>query len=592
MSDDLLARELSRATQCEQESIKATINKVLLEKVCLQAAKKAEVDKNYDSASWYYLLAGKADYLLSDLEKTIDTKNTMISYNSIAIYINVGHAHVLLGKYQNAVKNYQYYLKISSISKAKNSMQNDYNILRKLYPNKIIAIEKGLKKWDGIYSSYQPVDILNQKHKKAYKSANYEKSLGFLKKITLLLESNAEGSETYHLANNYSQIGGIYYVMKKYTKALEYKLKGLAIQEKILDKKHPSLAYSYSTIGASYASMKNYPKALEYQLKALPIIAIIGKKWGEGTYTIQRYKEIGTSYHAMSNYPKSLEYKLKALIISEKTLGKQDPYIENDYATVGKTYHTMGDYPKALEYQLKVLAIQKKELLRKKPVDIRLNEIQIFPTADYTDIIDTYKDIEEIYLSMNNRTKAQECQLKELEYHLKALAIREKIEKKRGEAFFGFYSKSSYKDIGELYYDMGNYSKALECQLKRLTILEKSLDKQYPDIASGYGIVGKTYHTMGDYPKALEYQLKALAIQEKLLSKQPVDVTLNTNNVKTQLFRKKTSFPTMNHMDIIKTYQSIEKIYLSMSDGSKAEEYQLKALALGEFFSDKKRNTQ
>ena len=73
------------------------------------------------------------------------------------------------------------------------------------------------------------------------------------------------------LATVYNNVGSVYNALGDHAKALEYKLKALAIREKVLPPDHPSLATSYNNIGVTYFHLKKYPLALEYLEKALAI---------------------------------------------------------------------------------------------------------------------------------------------------------------------------------------------------------------------------------------------------------------------------------------------------------------------------------
>ena len=61
-----------------------------------------------------------------------------------------------------------------------------------------------------------------------------------------------------------------------------------------------------------------------------------------------------------------------------------------------------------------------------------------------------------------------------------------------------------------------DYDKAMEYHLKALEIRETMLGMEHPDTATSYNNIGLVYHNQGDYPKALEYYTKALAIREKV----------------------------------------------------------------------------
>ena len=115
---------------------------------------------------------------------------------------------------------------------------------------------------------------------------------------------------------------------------------------------------------------------------------------------------------------------------------------------------------------------------------------------------------------------------KDLEYQLKALAIREKVLPAKHPDL-----AASYNNVGSTYSALGNHNKALEYLLKALAICEKALPGDHPSLAISYNNVGSTYHDLGDYNKALEYKLKALAICEKVLPANHPDLALSYYNV-------------------------------------------------------------
>jgi preprotein translocase subunit SecA/nephrocystin-3 len=114
---------------------------------------------------------------------------------------------------------------------------------------------------------------------------------------------------------------------------------------------------------------------------------------------------------------------------------------------------------------------------------------------------------------------------KALEYHLKALAIRERVLGTEHPD-----TADSYKHIGNTYYSMDDYPKALEYHLKALAIRERVLGTEHHNTANSYNNIGNTYDSMGDYPKALEYHLKALAIREHVLGVEHPDTVASFKN--------------------------------------------------------------
>ncbi|CAF0984445.1 unnamed protein product [Adineta ricciae] len=110
---------------------------------------------------------------------------------------------------------------------------------------------------------------------------------------------------------------------------------------------------------------------------------------------------------------------------------------------------------------------------------------------------------------------------------------------------------TSYSNIGGVYSDMGEYSKALEYYEKAHKIYAQSLPPTHPDLATSYSNIGRVYSHMGEYSKALEYYEKAHKIYAQSLP------------------------PT--HPDLATSYSNIGGVYSHMGEYSKALEYYEKA---------------
>ena len=182
---------------------------------------------------------------------------------------------------------------------------------------------------------------------------------------------------------------------------------------------------------------------------------------------------------------------------------------------------------------------------------------------------------------------------KALEFHTKALNIREKVLGKDHPD-----TANSYNNIGLVYSNMGNYSKALEFYTKALNIYEKVLGKNHPSTAVGYNNIGYLYSDMGDYPKALEFYTKALSIREKVLGKDHSDTANSYNNIGSvynkigdhpkalEFFTKALNIEEKvlgkDHPDTALSYNNIGSIYSDMGDYPKALEFYTKALSIRE----------
>lgn len=118
-----------------------------------------------------------------------------------------------------------------------------------------------------------------------------------------------------------------------------------------------------------------------------------------------------------------------------------------------------------------------------------------------------------VYLNQGNYTKA-------LEYYFKALKIDKEIGNKLGQAII-------MGNIGIVYSDQSYYTKALEYYFKALKMDEEIVNKSGQ--ARHLGNIGLVYSDQSYYTKALEYYFKALVINEEIGDKRAQ--AANTGNI-------------------------------------------------------------
>jgi tetratricopeptide (TPR) repeat protein len=188
-----------------------------------------------------------------------------------------------------------------------------------------------------------------------------------------------------------------------------------------------------------------------------------------------------------------------------------------------------------------------------KPGDNPLSRKEYVPYAE--NLLITIKDenieiatlannLSTIFSSLGNYKKA-------LEYNLKTITIFEKVFEPNHPSL-----ATSYSNIADTYSSLGNYKKALEYDLKSITILEKVLEPNHPLLATSYNNIAETYRYLGNYKKALEYNLKSITIREKVLEQ--------------------------NHPSLATSYNNIALTYSSLGNYKKALEYNLKAITIWE----------
>lgn len=122
-----------------------------------------------------------------------------------------------------------------------------------------------------------------------------------------------------------------------------------------------------------------------------------------------------------------------------------------------------------------------------------------------------------------------------LSYNSEALQIWESMEQKLDPntpefKLIRLYKAKSNGEIGNAYWGLGNYPKALEYQLRCLKINEEM--KFEKGIGSTLGNIGNIYNGQKNYEKALEYYQKSLKVSKKFGNKYDISIDLrNVGNI-------------------------------------------------------------
>ena len=191
------------------------------------------------------------------------------------------------------------------------------------------------------------VKTLNQLAK-FYRTSDPSKEL-FYANEALKLSSILKWEEGLSRASD--EIGIYYFYRAKYTEALDYFFKALALAEKVNNKL--LIASISGDIGQVYNKQLNLVKAREYIGKMLKM----GERLKNNRLIQRSYSNIADTYNAERNYITALDYDFKALSISEANNFKIETCV--NYSTIGATYANMKDYEEALFYQFKCIKLAK-----------------------------------------------------------------------------------------------------------------------------------------------------------------------------------------------------------------------------------------
>ena len=132
-------------------------------------------------------------------------------------------------------------------------------------------------------------------------------------------------------------------------------------------------------------------------------------------------------------------------------------------------------------------------------------------------------------------------------YAEKAFALAEKIKFLKGQA-------QSLAIIGNVYFETGNYLKALETQLQVLQLHEKRNDPK--GIAACYCNMSRVYQEQEDFANSIAYQLKAISIFENFKSKDQQEKNKVENDLLITLLNTGDNYEKMDRLDSALLFQT------------------------------------
>ena len=343
-------------------------------------------------------------------------------------------------------------------------------------------------------------------------------------------------------ADSYNNMGGIYQVQGDISRAKEYYEKALNISLSVNGENDLGVAVCYSNIGGIYQDQGDYVNALTYYKKALEIQLSYGEISPDVSTT---YNNIGNLYSDQGNKSKALEYYEKSLKIDLSLYREDHPQVATQYYNIGQVYYSQENYDKALEYNEKALE------------GLLVNGVNLPLAAS------AYYNIGVIYYNRKYYAKSLLFLEKSLAIDRKILdendcSIRQTLQlisdatKRQTQQISD--QITFYNGAGEIYYEKGDYSKALECFKEALNVELSVYGENNPTIAASYNRIGKMYFYQKEYPEALIYFEKALKIWLPVYDK--------------------------NYLDVAGCYGNIGMMYAFLGNNSKALMFLEKALAI------------
>ncbi|UJR34659.1 hypothetical protein I4U23_027436 [Adineta vaga] len=247
----------------------------------------------------------------------------------------------------------------------------------------------------------------------------------------------------------YDQLGLIKNIEEKYSEAITFYEKSIAIYQKTPPTNQLDLANLYFSIGIIYSKMDNTSKAILSHTEALKIREQFLPS--DHLDLAKSYGNVGLLCVSLNDYPAAISYFEKELIINEKIFPSNHPGLVVCLMDIGMLAYNNGNYSKALSSFEKALEIRQKTL-----------------SPNHLDLAELYNNIGLVYNSMSDHSKA-------LSNHEKALEIREKALPENHPDL-----GASFNNIGVTYENMENHVKACSFLVRSIENGERSLSPDDP----------------------------------------------------------------------------------------------------------------
>ena len=376
-----------------------------------------------------------------------------------------------------------------------------------------------------------------------YYLGRYQKALEYYNKALEITRSLYTGSDS-NITNSLISIGHAYAQLGEYTEAKKYYKQALEMHQDVYkeNKEHPTIVNLFNGMGIMYQNLGKNLKALQYFEKAL--------KMSQALYTSNHptranlLNGIGQAHKDLGEYSKALSYVKQALAIQQAIYIDSHPNIANSLNNMGNIYKITGKYPKALSCMKRGLKIIQNIYISNHPeVATALNNIGgvYKDLGEYLEALKYYNQSLAMRLSVHtdshpdlansfNNIGVTYFQLGEYQealiYYQKALAIQRNIYKGNNP-----YIYSSLVNIGKAYCYLGSYEESLKCLHEALEIGQAIYANNHPNVAFSLDNIGEVYKALSKYPEALEYHKQAFIIRKTCFKDNHPDIAKSLNNI-------------------------------------------------------------
>ena len=289
----------------------------------------------------------------------------------------------------------------------------------------------------------------------------------------LTYASQSEGEKKIHQLLELSELNR----NKNPGKSIEYANKALLISKEI---ENSELQYlSEFSAGFAYYVSNDFRNALEHLNKSLEISRQLNIREGEAA----SLNRLGNTYQLMGEYEKALGNYEQAMLINKELKDNQE--IARSLTNLGSIYRLYGNYELAINQHLEALGMYE---------ELQNNEGIAWSSLN----------IARLFKMMKNYKKG-------IEYVNQSLDIYKLIEADEGVSTG---KTLCLKELGNIYYEMGELNKAIEYSGQVLNINSETGNQL--GVANSLSTLGKIYYDLKSYGKAIDFLTRANELKDVL----------------------------------------------------------------------------
>lgn len=280
------------------------------------------------------------------------------------------------------------------------------------------------------------------------------------------------------------------------------------------------ISYCYNNIALQYMNLDDYENSLLYYSKAMEVKQVqLRKNPSESLYTSTAISllGLGEAYYFKGEYTKALEYFSQAFDMNDLANSEEGRNANAGlYYWIAKVYEKLGNKEEALNYFYR----QYNYYLANGNLSKQATALDniAYNTDNTKEALDLYQRAYDIKISLGLKNDAgfslsNVGQMywtlgeydKAIEAHNLALSLKRESGNKAGQAY-------SLSKLAALYKDSGEPQKAIDLYKESLSIYQELGEKK--EVADIYADIAETYNIVKDHSQANQYYKKSIEVSK------------------------------------------------------------------------------